>query len=211
MSGKVWFGLLAGVVLGAAAVAAAPSVAVADNACGSKENPCPLQKWMRQNMAPANASGDMPALAAALEKASTFAPDPSWNGKEIIPDLTQREPMRRDAAGGIPTPFPARHCGSRRISATQGFALSKPARYADPSVRRPGFQRRARSALSYAAPGPALSSRSVAQRERAKRDHRYDNHQQRHSNRCADGGIIARACRGHRRAERLTNYLDEIR
>jgi hypothetical protein len=82
MSGKVWFGLLAGVVLGAAAVAAVPSVAVADNACGTKENPCPLQKWMRQNMAPANASGDMPALAASLDKASTFAPDASWNGKD---------------------------------------------------------------------------------------------------------------------------------
>ena len=82
MSGKVWFGLLAGVVLGAAAIAAAPSVAVADNACGTKENPCPLQKWMRQNMAPANASGDMPALAAALDKAAGFAPDPSWNGKD---------------------------------------------------------------------------------------------------------------------------------
>jgi hypothetical protein len=82
MSGKTWLGLLAGVVMGASAVALAPSVAVADNACGSKENPCPLQKWMRTNVAPANASGDMPALAAALEKAANLAPDPSWNGKD---------------------------------------------------------------------------------------------------------------------------------
>src|SRR5438309_2064121 len=84
MSGKVWFGLLAGVLMGAAAIAAVPSVAEADGAatCGSKENPCPLQKWMRTNMAPANASGDMPALAAALDKAAAFAPDPSWNGKD---------------------------------------------------------------------------------------------------------------------------------
>src|SRR5579885_2282746 len=82
MSGRIWFGALAGVVFGAAALALVPSVAVADNMCGGKENPCPLQKWMRQNMAPANASGDMPALAAAFDKAATFAPDPSWNGKD---------------------------------------------------------------------------------------------------------------------------------
>jgi hypothetical protein len=76
---NVWSGLLLGVVVGAAALAVTPGVAAADGACGTKENPCPLQKWMRTNMGPANASGDMPALAAALDKAAGFAPDPAWN------------------------------------------------------------------------------------------------------------------------------------
>jgi len=79
----VWHAVLAGALLGASIIAATPTVAVAgDNACGTKENPCPLQKWMRQNMAPANASGDAPALAAALDKAAGFSPDPSWNGSD---------------------------------------------------------------------------------------------------------------------------------
>ena len=69
--------------MGAAALAVAPKVAIADDvACGSKEKPCPPQKWMRTNMAPPNAAGDMPALAAALDKAAALAPDPSWNGKD---------------------------------------------------------------------------------------------------------------------------------
>lgn len=55
------------------------SVARADDAsCGSKENPCPLQKWMRQNMAPALAAGDNAGLAAALDKVAANSPDASW-------------------------------------------------------------------------------------------------------------------------------------
>jgi hypothetical protein len=84
MSGR-WthwsLGLLAGAMLGAAALGAAP-VASADDTCGTKENPCPLQKWMRQNMAPANASGDMAGLAADFDKVSKIAPDPKWNGAD---------------------------------------------------------------------------------------------------------------------------------
>jgi hypothetical protein len=76
---SIWSALLVGVVVGAAALAVTPGVAAADGACGAKENPCPLQKWMRTNIAPANASADMPALAAALDKVAGFAPDASWN------------------------------------------------------------------------------------------------------------------------------------
>ena len=79
MNGRWTWGILAGAILGAAALAAAPA-ASADDACGTKENPCPLQKWMRQNMAPSNASGDMAALAADFDKVSRIAPDPKWNG-----------------------------------------------------------------------------------------------------------------------------------
>jgi len=81
MNGKWAWGVIAGVTLGAAALAAAPSAA-ADDACGTKENPCPLQKWMRQNMAPSNASGDMAALATDFDKVAKIAPDPKWNGAD---------------------------------------------------------------------------------------------------------------------------------
>ena len=55
------------------------SIARADDAsCGSKENPCPLQKWMRQNMAPALAAGDNAGLATALDKVAANSPDASW-------------------------------------------------------------------------------------------------------------------------------------
>ena len=80
MNGRGSWGLLAGVVLGAALVAASAGSASADDSCGSKENPCPLQKWMRQNMAAANASGDMATLAADFDKVSKIAPDPKWMG-----------------------------------------------------------------------------------------------------------------------------------
>jgi hypothetical protein len=46
-------------------------------ACGDKDKgqpPCPTQKWMKENMAPAAASGDGPALAKALEYVAGKAP-----------------------------------------------------------------------------------------------------------------------------------------
>jgi hypothetical protein len=85
MKGRFAWGMLAGVLIGAATVAAAPAPAMADPppACaGTKEDPCPLQKWMRQNMAAANASGDMAALATAFTKLATLSPDKSWNGSD---------------------------------------------------------------------------------------------------------------------------------
>ncbi len=66
-------------IAGAASVALAPRDAVAANSCGTRDDPCPLQKWMRTNLSRASASGDMPALAAGLDKSATLAPDPSWN------------------------------------------------------------------------------------------------------------------------------------
>lgn len=56
-----------------------PTIASAEEAtCGSKENPCPLQKWMRANVGAPMARGDLPVVASGLEKAAAFAPDPSW-------------------------------------------------------------------------------------------------------------------------------------
>jgi hypothetical protein len=68
--------LLAAVGLGAITIQM--KVARADDSCGSKENPCPLQKWMRQNMAPALAAGDSAGLAVALDKVAKNSPDASW-------------------------------------------------------------------------------------------------------------------------------------
>src|SRR5215472_9427813 len=84
------FALVASVVLGAAALGALPmtakTAAADDAACGSKDNPCPLQKWMRANMGPALANNDMPGLAKALDHAATFSPDASWTWAKIAKD-----------------------------------------------------------------------------------------------------------------------------
>lgn len=77
---KSWVVLFAGVLLGSAVLASVPTSASADDTtCGSKENPCPLQKWMRANMGAAMAAGDLPTLAKSLDKAATLSPDASWN------------------------------------------------------------------------------------------------------------------------------------
>ncbi len=104
MNGRWAWGLVAGIMLGAAGLAAAPS-ASAEDACGTKENPCPLQKWMRQNMASAMSSGDMTALGAAFDKVSKISPDPKWNGADAkanwdaIAKAGQAAAKANDAAG----------------------------------------------------------------------------------------------------------------
>lgn len=87
MRNRSWASLLAGVVLAAAGVAALPAPATADTAaCGSKDNPCPLQKWMRANMGPALAANDMPALAKALDQSASYSPDASWTWAKMAKD-----------------------------------------------------------------------------------------------------------------------------
>ena len=47
--------------------------------CGKPgQPPCPLQDWMRKNVAAALAANDAEALSSALEKAAKLAPDPAW-------------------------------------------------------------------------------------------------------------------------------------
>ena len=46
--------------------------------CGTSDNPCPLQKWMRANMGAALAAADTDALAKALDHVAGLSPDPSW-------------------------------------------------------------------------------------------------------------------------------------
>lgn len=59
--------------------APAPSDSAAVD-CGSKENPCPLQGWMRQNVNPPMNKSDGPGLAEALDKIAAMAPPgyPNW-------------------------------------------------------------------------------------------------------------------------------------
>lgn len=45
--------------------------------CGDKDNLCPLQVWMRKNVATAVTSNDTQALAKAMDKLATFSPDPA--------------------------------------------------------------------------------------------------------------------------------------
>jgi hypothetical protein len=83
MKSRTWLFVFTGIIVSALAISAAPGSAQADDACGSKENPCPLQKWMKANMGPAMAASDMPALEKALTKAGSFSPDPSWEWASI--------------------------------------------------------------------------------------------------------------------------------
>jgi hypothetical protein len=84
MMKRSWMAILAGVALGAVALSALPTTATADGAAacdGSKDNPCPLQKWMRANMGAASAASDNAALATAYDKVIAMNPDPSWATK----------------------------------------------------------------------------------------------------------------------------------
>jgi cytochrome c553 len=78
MTAKICLGVaITAALLGALALA--PRAASADPpACGTTDNPCPLQKWMRGNMGTPLASGDMGSLGAAFDHVATLSPDPSW-------------------------------------------------------------------------------------------------------------------------------------
>lgn len=62
-----------------AALAIMPSPASAQVAsCGSKTNPCPLQKWMQDNVGSKLADGNLDAVANSLDKVATMSPDSAW-------------------------------------------------------------------------------------------------------------------------------------
>lgn len=77
---QVWsFVVAASVALGAA-ISFAPSIASADGAtCGGKTNPCPLQKWMQDNIGSKMADGNLKDVATGLDKAASLSPDPGWS------------------------------------------------------------------------------------------------------------------------------------
>jgi hypothetical protein len=64
-----------------------PAASAAPFECGKKPLPdCPLQGWMKANTNPPVAAQDFPALAAALDKAVTFAPAGYTNWASIAKD-----------------------------------------------------------------------------------------------------------------------------
>ena len=57
----------------------APAAPAQGGECGKPgQPPCPLQDWMRKNVASALASNDAASLSIALEKAAKLTPDPAW-------------------------------------------------------------------------------------------------------------------------------------
>lgn len=65
-------------------------------ACGDKTNLCPLQKWMRANVATAVAADDTAKLAASLAKVATMAPDPSWTSWREMSEAAAEAAKRGD-------------------------------------------------------------------------------------------------------------------
>jgi hypothetical protein len=76
---RISVAVLLGAMSFGAAIALVPSPADAQDAsCGSKTNPCPLQKWMQDNVGSKLADGNLAAVATSLDKVATMSPDPSW-------------------------------------------------------------------------------------------------------------------------------------
>jgi hypothetical protein len=68
---KAWPIILAAIMAGVTGAAALPGEA-AEGQCDGKVKPCPLQKWMRDNVGTPMSSGDLAAVAKAMEKAQKF-------------------------------------------------------------------------------------------------------------------------------------------
>jgi hypothetical protein len=105
MTGKIWLGAAAAigaVLLGVTGFA--PRLASADDAgatasCGSKDNPCPLQKWMRANMGTPLAAGDLDSVGKALDRVAPLAPDPSWSIWATSSNAGSAAAKNKDTAG----------------------------------------------------------------------------------------------------------------
>jgi len=81
VSSAIAIGALSTFLFSSRAPAASPSetapqtLAGKTYACGEKDKPpCPMQAWMKANMAPAAANGDAAALAKAFEYVASHAP-----------------------------------------------------------------------------------------------------------------------------------------
>ena len=65
---KVWSAILAASVAGSVGAAALSSDAIAQVACDGAKNPCPFQKFARDNVGTPMASGELVTVAASMEK-----------------------------------------------------------------------------------------------------------------------------------------------
>ncbi len=96
LSGLVLMTLLA---VGARHALADDSGAAPAAACGTTDNPCPLQKWMRANMGSPLAAGDTDALAKAFDHVAGTPPDPSWTTWKDSALAGSKAAAAKDTAG----------------------------------------------------------------------------------------------------------------
>lgn len=61
----------------------------------------PLAEWMESNLQAAVEAGDLARLATGLEKAATFAPDPTWNQGETSWEKIAKEGAAKAKAGDL--------------------------------------------------------------------------------------------------------------
>lgn len=61
----------------------------------------PLAHWMETNLQAAVEAGDLAKLATGLEKAATFAPDPSWNQGETSWEKIAKDGAAKAKAGDL--------------------------------------------------------------------------------------------------------------
>ena len=96
----VWSFVVATSLAFGAGLALTPSIASADGAaCGAKTNPCPLQKWMQDNIGSKMADGNMAAVATGLDKAATLSPDASWGEWATIAKAGADAARKNDTPG----------------------------------------------------------------------------------------------------------------
>ena len=80
LAAGVWLGgLTTGAAAGEKELGGAHDAMTQGGECGKPgQPPCPLQDWMRKNVAGALAANDAAALSIALDKAAKLTPDPAW-------------------------------------------------------------------------------------------------------------------------------------
>lgn len=75
----LWSLVLGSAMAIAASLAVLPTASAdAPATCGDKKNPCPMQKWMQDNIGAQMADGNLGGVATGLDKAAALSPDPSW-------------------------------------------------------------------------------------------------------------------------------------
>ena len=98
-------GLIVAALVSSAVALAAPAPdggrpTVAQAACGGPGlPPCPLQAWMRANVAAPLAANNSAALAAGLERAAGLSPDPSFSSWSSIASQGAAAAKKGDIAG----------------------------------------------------------------------------------------------------------------
>lgn len=94
------FTLLVAAMAGAAHDESNHDAAPAQTSCGTPGlPPCPLQQWMRSNVASQLAANNMSALATGLERSAKLAPDPAWTSWAAIASRGAEAARKGDVAG----------------------------------------------------------------------------------------------------------------